>query len=221
MLNVILIDDEHLDQRKFFYNLINQFYGQTTLDSAITDLYDIWMKSSGTPLLGEITNILNGVFQQIRMDSYNFDEFRDLIWGFKDKHVSYSAMAVKKFNTEIAKYQLDKMRPIDVCQKKIDYYKEELRQSREIHARQVRDLEGNNDQQNNQEIFAGQYQEDIRGNLHLVGQLKDPSTHPSKPQELKNPATYPSAPVSAQSVKNDAVISRRLPKNVSLPKFDI
>ena len=97
-----------------------------------------------------------------------------------------------------------------------------------FHARQVRDhrdLEGNNDQQNNQqnnqEIFAGQYQEDIRGNLHLVGQLKDPSTHPSKPQELKNPATYPSAPVSAQSVKNDAVISRRLPKNVSLPKFDI
>jgi len=124
----------------------------------------------------------------------------------------------------VNKYQLNKMMPVDAVQNKIDYYKEELKQSRETHAIQVRDyrdLEGNDDQQNNQEIFAGQYQEDIRGNLHLIGQLKNPATHPSKPQELKNPAThpskpqelknpatYPTAPVSAQSIKNDAVISR-------------
>ena len=228
MLNVILIDDVDLDKSKFFYNLFNQFYGEITLDKAITDLYDIWTKSKDTPLNEEITNILNGVFKQRQIHTYNFDEFRDLVWGFKDQHVSYSAMPVRKFNTELAKYQLDKMMPIGAAQNKIDYYKEELKQSREIHAQQVRhyrDVEGyddqQDDQQDNPEILAGQYQEDIRGNLHLVGQLKDPSTHPSKPQELKNPATHPSkpqelknpathpsAPVSAQSVKNDAVISR-------------
>jgi hypothetical protein len=227
MLNVFISDDENLDKSKFFYNLFNQFYGETTLDKAIKDLYDIWTKSKGTPLEEKITDTLNSVFQQKQIHSYNFDEFRDLVWNFKDQHVSYSAMPVKKFNTELSKYQLNKIMPIDAVQNKIDYYKEELKQSREIHARQVRDyrdLEGNDDQQNNQEIFAGQYQEDIRGNLHRVSQLtkggihfqlKDPSTHPSKPQELKNPATYPSAPVSAQSVKNDAVISRSSPSFVS------
>jgi predicted Ser/Thr protein kinase len=117
------------------------------------------------------------------------------------------------------------MKPDTACQKMINYFQEELRISKVHHAQRVqryRDDE-QNDQQNDQqgqEVFAGQYQEDMHGNLHLVGQLKDPSTHPSKPQELKNPATKV-APVSAQSVKNDGVISRRLPKNVSLPKFDI
>jgi hypothetical protein len=125
----------------------------------------------------------------------------------------------------LAKYTSDKMTPDEACKKKIDHFQEELRISREHHAQRVKQYRDDeqNDQQNDQqgqEVFAGQYQEDRNGNLHLVGQLKDPSTHPSKPQELKNPTTKV-APVSAQSVKNDAVISRRLPKNVSLPKFDI
>jgi hypothetical protein len=118
-------------------------------------------------------------------------------------------MASKLYKTELAKYTLDKMTPDSACQTKIDYFQEELRQSKEYHARRVQQYrDDEQDDQQGQEVFVGQYQEDRNGNLHLVGQLKDPSTHPSKPQELKNPATYPSAPVSAQSVKNDAVILR-------------
>ena len=116
MLNVIIIDDENLDKPRFFYNLFNQFYGDTTLDRAITDLYDIWTKSKDTPLNTEITNILNGVFKQRQIHTYKFDEFRDLVWGFKDQNVSYSAMPLKKFNTELAKYQLDKMKKIENSQ---------------------------------------------------------------------------------------------------------
>ena len=90
--------------------------------------------------------------------------------------------------------------------KKIDHFKEELRISREFHTQRLqryRDEEG--------DLQGAEYDDDGFGNLHLVGQRKDPSTHPSKPQELKNPSTYPSAPVSAQSVKADSVISRGTP----------
>jgi hypothetical protein len=99
-------------------------------------------------------------------------------------------MSVKGYKTELAKYTLDKMRPNEACQQKIDYFKEELRQSREFHAQRVQRYK--DDQQDDQQ--------------NLQGQLKDPSTHPSKSQELKIATTV--APVSAQSVKNDAVISR-------------
>ena len=188
------------------------------------------MKSKGTPLEEVIKVSFNRIFHSKNIETFAFGEFRDLFWDYINKHSSYAGMPVGKYKTELAKYQLDKMMPLDAVQNKIDYYKEELKESRGIHAQQVRhyrDVEGYDDQQNNPEILAGQYQEDIRGNLHLVGQLKDPSTHPSKPQELKNPATHPSkpqelknpatyprAPVSAQSVKNDAVISRRLPASM-------
>ena len=232
MLNVFIdtySGDRGLDIGKFCFNLWNEWFGQTTLDRSITDIWDIWKKSKGTPLEEVITTSFNRIFESTDIETFEFGEFRDLFWNYINKHTYYASMAVKKYKTELAKYQLDKMTPAGAVQNKIDDYKEELRQSRENHAgrlRYYRDLEGDNDEQENDEqdnpeILAGQYQEDIRGNLHLVGQLKDPSTHPSKPQELKNPATYPSAPVSAQSVKNDAVISRRLPKNVSLPKFDM
>jgi hypothetical protein len=224
MLNVFIdtySGDSGLDTGKFCYNLWNDWYGQTTLERSITDIWDIWTKSKGTPLEDVITAGFNRIFEKHDIDTFKYDEFRDLFWDYVNKHKSYASMPVKKFNTKLSKYKTDNMMPLDVVQNKIDEYKEELRQSRASHARNVQDLEVNDDQQNNQEIFPGQYQEDIRGNLHLIGQLKDPSTHPSKPQELKNPATYPSkpqelknpatypiAPVSAQSIKNDAVISR-------------
>ena len=122
-------------------------------------------------------------------------------------------MVVKTYKIELAKYTLDKMRPNEECQKKIDYFKEELRQSREFHTRRVQQYR--DDEQNDQQNLQGaEYDDDGFGNLHLVGQLKDPSTHPSKPQELKNPTTKV-APVSAQSVKNDDVILRSSPSFVS------
>ena len=230
MLN-ILIDNsandgtDTLNTRKFFYNLWNEWYGTTTLEKSIEDIWNIWSLSEDTPLQEVITDGLNRIFERHDIEKFQYVEFRDLIFNFIQRHQYSSAMPVKKYKTELAKYTLDKMKPDTECQKMINYFQEELRQSREFHAQRVqryRDDE-RDDQQNDQqgqEVFAGQYQEDRNGNLHLVGQLKDPSTHPSKPQELKNPATKV-APVSAQSVKNDAVISRRLPKNVSLPKFDI
>ena len=87
------------------------------------------------------------------------------------------------------------MTPAEACKAKKDYFQEELLQSRQFHSQTLQRYR--DDQQNDQQS--------------LVGQRKDPSTHPSKPQELKNPSTYPSAPVSAQSVKADSVISRGTP----------
>jgi len=148
----------------------------------------------------------NTIFEKRDIESFQYEEFRDLIFDFINRHKGHSAMAVKTYKTELAKYTLDKMTPAQACKAKKDYYQEELRISTENHARklqQYRDDEGD-DQQN---LTGAQYDDDGFGNLHLVRQLKDPSTHPSKPQELKNPATKV-APVSAQSVKNDAVILR-------------
>jgi hypothetical protein len=150
---------------------------------------------------------LNRIFERFDIESFKYDEFRDLIFNFIQRHQGHSAMASKLYKTELAKYTLDKMTPDEACQTKIDYFQEELRQSKEHHARRVQQYR--DDEQNDQQNLQGaEYDDDGLGNLHLVGQLKDPSTHPSKPQELKNPSTYPRAPVSAQSVKNDAVILR-------------
>ena len=218
MLN-ILIDNsandgtDTLNIRKFFYNLWNEWAGLTTLEQSIEDIWNIWSSSEDTPLQEVITDGLNRIFERHDIERFEYVEFRDLIFNFIQKNQSHSAMTSKLYKTELAKYTLDKMKPDAACQKKIDYFQEELRRSREFHAQRVKQYRDDeqNDQQNDQqgqEVFAGQYQEDRNGNLHLVGQLKDPSTHPSKPQELKDPSTYPRAPVSAQSVKNDAVISR-------------
>ncbi len=139
-------------------------------------------------------------------------EIRDLIFNFIQRHHGHTVMSVKTYKTELAKYTLDKMRPNDVCQKKIDYFKEELRQSRENHARRVqrcrddeRDLAGYDDTQ---------LESDGQGGIQpITGQRKDPSTHPRKPQELKIATKV--APVSTQSIKNDDVISRGTPSFIS------
>jgi hypothetical protein len=211
MLN-ILIDNsandgtDTLNIRKFFYNLWNEWAGLTTLEKSIEDIWNIWESSEDTPLQEVITDGLNRIFERRDIESFKYDEFRELIFNFIQRHQGHSAMASKLYKTELAKYTLDKMTPDSACLTKIDYFQEQLRQSREFHAQRVKQYRDDeqNDQQNDQQNLQGAG----FGNLHLVGQLKDPSTHPSKPQELKNPATYPSAPVSAQSVKNDAVILR-------------
>jgi hypothetical protein len=211
MLN-ILIDNsandgtDTLNIRKFFYNLWNEWYGTTTLEKSIEDIYNIWLSSENTPLEKVITDGLNRIFEKNNIDTFQYDEFRDLIFNFIQRHQGHSAMASKLYKTELAKYTLDKMTPDEACKKKIDHFQEELRISREHHAQRVKQYR--DDEQNDQQNLQGaEYDDDGLGNLHLVGQLKDPSTHPSKPQELKNPATKV-APVSAQSVKNDAVILR-------------
>jgi hypothetical protein len=203
MLNVIISTysgHSGLDTSKFFFNLWNEFYGQTTLDRAIEEIYDIWTKSEGTPLQDAITTSFNRIFEKTDIDSFNLAEFRDLVWNYVHRHTSYAQMPVRKFKTELAKYTLDKMTPDQACLQQIDYWQEELTQSRKLHARQVQYLRARdpNIQQDLEE-----YEDDGFGNLI---QVKDPSTHPSKPQELKIATTV--APVSAQSVKNDAVISR-------------
>jgi hypothetical protein len=229
MLNIFIDNSandgtEDWNTHKFFYNLWNEWAGLTTLEQPIEDIWNIWSSSEDTPLQEVITNGLNRIFEIHTIESFKYVEFRDLIFNFINRHQYSSAMSVKKYKTELAKYTLDKMKPDTECQKMINYFQEELRISKEHHAQRVqryRDDE-QNDQQNDQqgqEVFPGQYQEDRNGNLHLVGQLKDPSTHPIKPQELKIATKV--SPVSAQSVKNEDVILRRLPKNVSLPKFDI
>jgi len=212
MLNVLIDQSASdgmssiLDTRKFFYNLWNEWYGQTTLERSIQDIWNIWSDSENTPLHDVITEGFNTIFLKRDIEDFQYGEFRDLIFDFINRHKGHSAMAVKTYKTELAKYTLDKMTPAQACKAKKDYYQEELRISTENHARRLqryRDDEGD-DQQN---LTGAQYDDDGFGNLHLVRQLKDPSTHPSKPQELKNPATKV-APVSAQSVKNDAVILR-------------
>jgi hypothetical protein len=220
MLNIFIDNSgndgtDSLNTHKFFYNLWNEWAGQTTLEQSIEDIWNIWISSEHSQLEEVITDGLNRIFERRDIDTFQYDEFRELIFKFINRHQSHSAMAVKAYKTALAKYTLDKMTPAEACKAKKDYYQEELRQSRQFHAQRLqryRDEEG--------DLQGAEYDDDGFGNLHLVGQRKDPSTHPSKPQELKNPATKV-APVSAQSVKNDTVISRRLPKNVSLPKFDI
>ena len=195
-----------LNTHKFFYNLWNEWYGQTTLERSIEDIWNIWTSSENTPLEHVITDGLNNIFERHDIDTFQYDEFRDLIFNFIQRHQGHSAMAVKTYKTALAKYTLDKMTPVEACKAKKDYYQEELRESRQFHAQRLqryRDEEG--------DLQGAEYDDDGFGNLHLVGQRKDPSTHPSKSQELKNPSTYPSAPVSAQSVKADSVISRGTP----------
>jgi hypothetical protein len=221
MLNIFIdnsVNDgsDDLNTHKFFYNLWNDWAGQTTLERSIEDIWNIWSSSEGTPLQEVITDGLNRIFERRDIESFQYDEFRELIFKFINRHQYSSAMSVKKYKTELAKYTLDKMRPEQVCQKMINYFQEELRQSKEHHTQRLQRYRDDqqNDQQNTggDEVLVGQYQEDRNGNLI---QLKDPSTHPSKPQQLKDPSTYPSAPVSAQSVKNDVVILRSSPSFVS------
>ena len=211
MLNIFIDNSVHdgsstLNTHKFFYNLWNEWYGQTTLERSIEDIWNIWTSSENTPLEHVITDGLNNIFERHDIDTFQYDEFRDLIFNFIQRHQGHSAMAVKTYKTALAKYTLDKMTPVQACKAKTDYYQEELRESRQFHTQRLqryRDEEG--------DLQGAEYDDDGFGNLHLVGQRKDPSTHPSKPQELKNPSTYPSAPVSAQSVKVDSVISRGTP----------
>ena len=204
MLNIFIDNSVHdgsstLNTHKFFYNLWNEWYGQTTLERSIEDIWNIWTSSENTKLEEVITDGLNNIFERHDIDTFQYDEFRDLIFNFIQRHQGHSAMAVKTYKTALAKYTLDKMTPAEACKAKKDYFQEELRQSRQFHGERLQWYRDNqqNDQQNDQQS--------------LVGQRKDPSTHPSKPQELKNPSTYPSAPVSAQSVKADSVISRGTP----------
>jgi hypothetical protein len=215
MLNIFIDNSVHdgsstLNTHKFFYNLWNEWAGQTTLERSIEDIWNIWTSSEHTQLEHVITDGLNNIFERHDMDRFEYDEFRELIFKFINRHQGHSSMASKLYKTEKAKYTLDKMTPAEACKAKKDYFQEELRQSRQFHAERLqryRDEEG--------DLQGAEYDDDGFGNLHLVGQRKDPSTHPSKPQELKDPSTYPSAPVSAQSVKNDAVISRSSPSFVS------
>jgi hypothetical protein len=204
MLNIFIDNSARdgstvLNTHKFFYNLWNEWYGKTTLERSIEDIWNIWTASENTKLEEVITNELNRIFEKNDIDTFQYDEFRELIFKFITRHQYSSTMPVKTYKTELAKYTLDKMRPEQVCQTKIDYFKEELRESRQFHSQTLQRYRDDqqNDQQNDEQS--------------LVGQRKDPSTHPSKPQELKNPSTYPSAPVSAQSVKADSVISRGTP----------
>ena len=213
MLNVLIdqsstnVMSSILDTRTFFYNLWNEWYGQTTLERSIQDIWNIWSDSENTPLHDVITEGFNTIFEKRDIESFQYGEFRDLIFDFINRHRGHSAMAVKTYKTELAKYTLDKMTPNEACKAKKDHYQEELRLSTENHARRLQQYARDDEGDDQQNLTGAQYDDDGFGNLHLVGQRKDPSTHPSKPQELKNPATKV-APVSAQSVKNDAVILR-------------
>ena len=198
-----------LNTHKFFYNLWNEWYGKTTLDKSIQDIWNIWADSENTPLHDVITEGFNTIFEKNDIESFQYVEFRDLVFDFINRNKGRSAMAVKTYQTELAKYTLDKMTPAEACKAKKDYYQEELRISTENHARKVQGYrDDEQDQQNLQGYNDTQLESDGQGRIRpITGQRKDPSTHPSKPQELKNPATKV-APVSAQSVKNDAVILR-------------
>jgi hypothetical protein len=70
---------------------------------------------------------LNRIFEIHTIESFKYVEFRDLIFNFINRHQYSSAMSVKKYKTELAKYTLDKMKPDTTCQKMINYFQEELR----------------------------------------------------------------------------------------------
>jgi hypothetical protein len=135
MLNIFIDNSandgtDSLNIRKFFYNLWNEWSGLTTLEKSIEDIYNIWTSSEDTPLQEVITDGLNRIFEKNNIDTFQYDEFRDLIFNFIQRHQYSSAMASKLYKTELAKYTLDKMTPDVVCQKKIDHFKENLRISR-------------------------------------------------------------------------------------------
>ena len=174
MLNIFIDNSANdgsdtLNTHKFFYNLWNEWAGQTTLERSIEDIWNIWTSSENTPLEHVITDGLNNIFERHDIDRFQYEEFRDLIFNFIQRHQGHSAMAVKTYKTALAKYTLDKMTPAEACKAKKDYFQEELRQRRQFHSQALqryRDEEG--------DLQGAEYDDDGFGNLHLVGQRKDP-----------------------------------------------
>jgi hypothetical protein len=123
MLNIFIDNSandgtDSLNIHKFFYNLWNEWAGLTTLEKSIEDIYNIWTSSEDTPLQEVITDGLNRIFERRDIESFQYVEFRELIFKFINRHQYSSVMSSKLYKTELVKYTLDKMTPDEACQKK-------------------------------------------------------------------------------------------------------